>query len=411
MPPTDIFDSALSPLSPDIRDDPYPTYHALREKAAIARGAPGVWVLSRFAECAAVLQDPRFGHLEAGEEPANAEFGRLGDGLDPLQEPDGTPVPSFITLNPPAHTRIRKLLSQAFTVKQVQQLGPRIGRIVDGLLDDMLAEEEFDLLAEFSYPLSVTVISELLGVPPQDYELFCDWSADICKGLDPALMQQPAVQDRMRVARGEFSEYFLGLARGRREEPGADLLSAMVGATRHDDRMSDVELVVTSTLLLIAGHETTANLLGNSVLALLRNPAELEKLRGRPEVSASAVDELLRYDPPGQLASRVAREDLELDGVRIPRGDSVLALLGAANRDPARFAEPDRLDLDRTKVNHLSFGHGIHLCLGAQLARMEVRIALRKLIDRAPGLWVSAAPQWKPHAALRGMEALRLSRG
>lgn len=406
---TDVFQSDLNPFAPDIRDDPYPRYHALRAAAPVARGTHGVWLLTGYHDCATALQDTRFGHLEPGEEPANPMFGRLGDGTDPLCEPDGTPVYAFITLNPPSHTRLRGLLSRAFTVKRVQQLEPRITALVDGLLDDALEDGNFDLLSSLCYPLSVTVISELLGVPPSDYALFCDWTEQICGGLDPAVMQQPGVVEKMRQARLDFAEYFTELARERRKKPADDLLSAMAAATEDGDRMTDVELVVTSTLLLIAGHETTANYLGNSTLALLRNPAELDRLRGAPEVTTAQAEELLRYDAPGQLASRVARVDVEIGGVRIPKGDAVLALLGAANRDPARFANPDQLDLTRRNVKHLSFGHGIHLCLGAQLARLETRIALRRLIDRAPGLEITGPLRWKPHAALRGLRELPLA--
>lgn len=406
---TDVLQSELNPFAPEIRDDPYPRYHALREKAPVAQAAPGIWLLSGFSDCDTVLRDSRFGHLEVGEEPSNPMFGRLGDGIEPLCEPDGTPVFAFITLNPPAHTRVRGLLSQAFTIRRVQELGPRITEIVDRLLDDALNSDEFDLLSTVCYPLSVTVISELLGVPPGDYAVFCDWTEKICGGLDPALMQQEGAMERMRQARQEFADYFLALARARRTDPGDDLLSALVGGTSDGDQLTDVELVVTSTLLLIAGHETTANYLANSVLALLRHPAELDRLRDRPEITPGQAEELLRYDPPGQLASRVARADVEINGVHIPKGDSVMALLGAANRDPARFADPDRLDLTRSNVKHLSFGQGIHLCLGAALARLETRIALRRLIDRAPGLEMAGELRWKPHASLRGLQELRLT--
>jgi cytochrome P450 len=405
---TDVLQSELNPFSPAIRDDPYPTYKALREASPISQGAPGMWFLTRFRDCETVLQDARFGFLEEGEEPTNPMFGRMGDGIEPLTEPDGTPVHAFITLNPPSHTRLRGLLSSAFTARRVQELEGRITEIVDGLLDTALASEKFDLLSTVCYPLSVTVISELLGVPPGDYEVFCGWTEQICAGLDPALMGQEDAQKRMRQARQEFSDYFMALARERREKPSDDLLSAMANAQEGDDRMTDVELVVTSTLLLIAGHETTANYLGNSVLALLRHPEEMARLAGRPEVTAAEADELLRYDPPGQLASRFAREDVELDGVQISKGDVLLPLLGAANRDPERFAEPDRLDLTRRNVRHLSFGYGIHLCLGAQLARKETRIALRRLLDRAPGLEVAGDLHWKPHATLRAMQEFPL---
>jgi cytochrome P450 len=406
MTQVDVFQSELNPFNPAIRDDPYPVYRALRERAPIIEGAPGVWLLTRYNDCLSMLHDSRFGHLEPGEEPANPMFGRLGDGIEPMCEPDGTPVISFIATNPPGHTRVRRQLTQSFTVRSVTRWAPRIGAIVDGILDRALAAPEFDLLAEVAYPLSVTVIGEVLGVPPGDYAQFSEWTEQICGGLDPALMQEVGAHERMRTARQEFADYFLALAVDRRARPRADVLSEMVGAASADDRLSDVEFVVTCTLLLIAGYETTANFLANSVVSLLHHPHQLAYLRGQAEVPVGAAEELLRFEAPGQLASRVARVDTEVAGIVIPKGHSVLALLGAANRDPDRFADPNRLDLRRPDVKHLSFGQGIHLCLGAQLARLEVCIALGRLLERAPQLEVAGPLVWKPHAALRGLQQL-----
>jgi len=407
----DVFQSELNPFNPAIRDNPYPVYQALREQAPIVEAAHGIWLLTRYDDCNTVLHDSRFGHLEPGEEPVNPMFGRLGDGIEPMCEPDGTPVIAFIATNPPGHTRVRGQLTQSFTVRNVTLLAPRITEIVDGILDRALAQPEFDVLADVAYPLSVTVIGEVLGVPAADYGTFSAWTEQICGGLDPALMQQEGAAERMRTARQEFADYFRALAADRRAHPRADVLTEMVSATSADERLSDVEFVVTCTLLLIAGYETTANFLSNSVVSLLHHPEQLAYLRGLPEVPTEAADELLRFEAPGQLASRVARADTEVAGVMIPKGHSVLALLGAANRDPERFADPDRLDLRRPDVKHLSFGQGIHLCLGAQLARLEVRIALTRLLARSPQLALAGPLTWKPHAALRGLQQLRVRHG
>lgn len=411
MTPVDIFQSELNPFNPAIRDDPYPVYRALRERAPIVEAAPGVWLLTRYDDCLSVLHDTRFGHLEPGEEPVNPMFGRLGDGIEPMCEPDGTPVISFIATNPPAHTRVRRQLTQSFTVRSVTEWAPRIAEIVDGILDRALATPEFDVLADIAYPLSVTVIGEVLGVPPADYGMFSAWTDQICGGLDPALMQEDGAHERMRAARREFADYFVALAEDRRARPRADVLSEVVGAASADDRLSDVEFVVTCTLLLIAGYETTANFLANSVVSLLHHPDQLAHLRGLPGVPFDAAEELLRFEAPGQLASRVARMDTEVADTLIPKGHSVIALLGAANRDPARYVDPDRLDLQRPDVKHLSFGQGIHLCLGAQLARLEVRIGLARLLARAPKLTVAGPLVWKPHAALRGLQQLLVHHG
>nr|AGI62224.1 cytochrome P450 [uncultured bacterium] len=406
---TDLMQSDLNPFASECRADPYPRYHAIRELGPIVPGPPRIWILTGYAACATVLQDNRFGHLEPGEEPANPMFGRLGDDHELLTEPDGTPVPSFIAQNPPAHTRIRRLVGKAFTARMVQALEPQITGIVDGLLDEALAADEFDLLTALAYPLPITVISRLLGVPAGDYETFAGWSNDLVRGLDPLLMQDPEVVKRLGEARTEFNAYFRHLAAERRRRPGDDLLSAMASVSEGGDQLTETELVATCTLLLIAGHETTANMIGNGTLALLRNPGELAKLRDRPELAGRAVDELLRYDPPGQLAARIAREDVEVGGIAMQRGDTALTFLGAANRDPAVFTDPDRLDLNRHEARHLSFGHGIHFCLGALLAQLEINIALRALVRRAPGLRLAGELRYKDNVALRGLEELRVA--
>jgi cytochrome P450 len=404
---TDILGSPLDPLALDIRADPYPRYHALRAAAPVTRGTHGVWLASSFSACDTVLRDPRFGHLEPDEEPVNPQFGRLGDDGDPLREPDGTPVHSFIVLNPPAHTRIRGLLSQSFTARMVERLRASVVEITDELLEPVLEAGRGDLLESLAYPLPVAVISRLLGVPAGDFGVFHGWATAIVRGLDPALLVQEDVVRVLGEARRQFSDYFLELARHRRTDPQDDLLSAMVTVRDGEDRLTDVEVVATSTLLLIAGYETTANLIGNALLALMQHPQEWRRLRDRGEVRPADVDEFLRYDPPAQIAARVARQDVELDGVPIPKGHSVLALLGAANRDPAVYHDPDRFDLGRRTGRHLAFGQGIHLCLGRLLAHQEAQVAVERLTARTRTVELDGTElRWKPIVTLRALERL-----
>jgi unspecific monooxygenase len=292
---------------------------------------------------------------------------------------------------------------------------------VDALVDELLdgVSGEVDLIAALAYPLPVIVISEMLGVPAKDRDLFKGWSDSLARGLDPDfLLPEAEIADR-ETARAEFAEYFRGLAAERRRRPQDDLLSALVSVSDGGDVLSEEELLATCVLLLVAGHETTVNLIGNGALALLRDPAQLELFRARPENVQAAVEELLRYDPPVQLTLRAALEDVDLRGTPIERGKLVLLLTGAANRDPEVFDDPDRLDLaryteGRDTPRHLSFGHGIHFCLGAPLARLEGQVALKKLFERDVALAGAAADAptaggglvYRDNLVLRGLRDL-----
>ncbi|MGH3565124.1 MAG: cytochrome P450 [Pseudonocardia sp.] len=394
--------TGLSVFDPAFRADPYPHYRRLREAAPVAAIAPGTWVLTRHADCTALLRDSRFGHLDSDTQPTNPMFGQISDARGRVYAPDGTPVLSFLLQNPPDHTRLRRVVSGAFTTRMVARLEPRVEQIVDGLLDDALSTGTVDLIPALAYPLPVTVISELLGVPPEDHTRFAEWSNAIARGVDPAFLLPRGVVEQVARARGEFQDYFRGLAALRRRRPSTDLLSALVSV----DELTEAELLVTCTLLLVAGHETTVNLIGNGTLALLRHPEALARFRADPSIAADVIEELLRYDSPVQLAGRTALTDAEIAGVSIARGDLILGLVGSANRDPVVFGDPDRLDLDRAAIRHLSFGNGIHFCLGAPLARLEGRIALRRLIERAPGLRLVGEPRWKENVVLRGLDHL-----
>jgi cytochrome P450 len=256
----------------------------------------------------------------------------------------------------------------------------------------------------------VQIISELLGVPPEDHERFKGWSRDLARGLDPDFILPPEVVEKRKAAIDAFSAYFLELIAERRRVPEDDLLSALVAAEDAGDRLTERELLSTCTLLLVAGHETTVNLIANGALALLRHPDELGRLRDDPSIARTAVEELLRFDPPVQLTARVALEDMEIGGQTLAKGTSAILLLGSANRDEAAFAEPDQLDVGRTDNHHLAFGFGTHFCLGAPLARLEGEVALTTLVRRFPDLALATdAPRYKENLVLRGLEELPLS--
>jgi cytochrome P450 len=326
---------------------------------------------------------------------------------------------SMLFLDPPEHTRVRGIFTKAFTPRRLESLRPRIQQITDRLLDAAEAPLRksgvIDLVHELAYPLPVTVIAELLGFPPEDYERIKKWSDEMADAL--ALNPTEAAQARAYRARQEIRQYFEGVVARLRESPGENLISALLTGEAYGergDRLGSDELFSNSILLLAAGHETTTGLIGNGVLALLRHPEELRDLRNhRDELIGPAVEELLRYDPPVQWTSRVAGETLTLAGRRIEPGDVLLASVGAANRDPSVFADPDRLDLRRKENKHLSFGTGIHFCLGAALARMEAEIAIGTLITRFPNLRLEARRRlrWRKGMTFRGLESLPVRLG
>ena len=377
---------AYNPLSPELRANPYPIYEELRRKDPVHRmRLQKIWVLTRFKDADAVLRDQRrFVN-------ADRDFGYI-------------PYISMLDLDPPDHTRIRSLVSQAFTPRSVAELEPRIQQTVDGLLDDLAGRERFDLIREFAFPLPVMVIAEMLGVPPEDREQFNEWSNIISLVVDPMLNAQQ-IRQTQRVVE-ELFDYFEGMAAVRRERPQNDLISALVAAEEGGERLSREELLMNLVLLLAAGNETTRNLIGNGILALLRNPEQLQRLQDDTGLLDSAIDELLRYDSPVQLDNRITGEPVEIGGKKIPRGQRVICVLGAANRDPDAFPAPDVLDIGRAERNHVAFGRGIHYCLGAPLARLEGRIAFTALLSRFKSLRLAAEPQYRNQITLRGLEEL-----
>jgi len=391
--------SDLDFLSPEFLDDPYPTYHRLREAGPVHRHPVGFFVLTRYDDVSAFMRDPRFG--KSGYQALfESRFGTLASG------------PwiglSMLFRDPPDHTRLRALVSKAFTPRVVETLRTHIQEIVDCLLARVAGAGQMEVIEDLAYPLPVTVISELLGVPGDHSELVKAWSRDIAQALDAiALPVGPEVIERGRCATDEMVSYFRDLIAERRGHPGPDLLSGLIEAEEAGDRLSEAELLSTCVLLYVAGHETTVNLIGNGLLALLRHPDERRRLRENPGLLQGAIEELLRYDGPVQRTGRMATTDLEIAGVLIPAGSLVLGLLGAANRDPAHFAEPDRLDLGREEPRHLAFGSGIHYCLGASLARLEAQVAIGTVLRRFPSLaLVVERLTWRPSSTLRGLDAL-----
>jgi cytochrome P450 len=377
------------------REDPYPRYARLREISRVLRADDGALVVTRYAECAALVRDPRLGHI-----PADAlAFIGLADWADhPALRMLFT---SMLTINPPDHTRLRRLVSSTFTARRVQALRPAIEEMVDGLLDRM--DGSVDFVQAFAFPLPVNVIGELLGVPEPDRAQFQtlvrDWTQiieyttfDVLKAADPAA--------------ATIRDYLAGLVVERRRAPQEDLISALVAAEEQGDKLTEDELLTMAALLFAAGFETTTNLLANSIVALTRNPDQLP-LIGAP----NAIEELLRFDSPVQIVSRLVFDDIELGGLPIEAGERVVAYLGAGNHDPERFAEPERLRLDRTDVAPLSFGGGIHYCLGAPLARLEAQVALPKLVARFPRLALDGPPVRRDSLSIRGYTSVPVVAG
>ena len=397
---------ALAALfTPGIIADPYPVYARWRAQRPVARPREQLYVLSRFADCEAVLASPAFGRAEdGGVRPVPGRARAAGRAAEEAS------AGSMLRLNPPDHTRLRRLVSRAFTPARVRELAPRVEELTAQLLADGVSRAggRFDLISGLALPLPVAVISELLGIPPGDRPRLVAWSAALARALDPGFLISEEERARQRQARTEFAGYLRGLLPSRRRSPGGDLISALIGVHDADGSLSEDELIGLSMLLLIAGHETTRSLIGGTVLALLRHPAGLAALAADPSLVEQAVEEVLRYDPPVQVVSRFALRSTELAGVTVAAGSFVLMLVGAANRDAALGPDPDRFSVRRDGRRHLAFGHGIHFCLGAPLARLEAVIALRQLLPLLPRLRIAGEPQWKPNTVLRGLEHLWL---
>ena len=392
-----------TPADPAFIADPYPAFARLRADHPVAYDpATHQWLVARFSDVNALLRDRRLGrsyvHVATHE-----EFGRRPPPA--WQAPfEASQRLQLIDMEPPDHTRLRRLVSTAFTPRTVEGLRPRVTELVDGLVSAALERGEFDLLADLIELLPVAVIAELLGIPPADRGLLRPWSTDMTLMFE--LTRSQADERRAVQATVEFSDYLRALVRDRRARPRADLLSELALVAEAGDHLSEDELIATAILLLNAGHEASVNGAANAWWTLFRHPEALAALRADPGLVPTAVEELLRFDTPAPMFERWVLEDIELHGITIPRGQELALLFASANRDPDQFASPDNLVLDRAPNPHLSFGAGIHFCLGAPLARLELGILFRAILERMPALELVSEPAWKPRFVLRGLQAL-----
>jgi hypothetical protein len=386
-----------NPLSPRVYLNPYPKYAELRAKAPL-HWSPllEAWVATRYADVDAILRD----HKRFSSDPRQRQRTRAPRTM--VDNPGGQ---SMLFVDPPEHTRLRALVNKAFTPQAIAALTPRLQGIVQELLDQIPEPSHFDLIDTLAYPLPVIVMAELLGIPPQDRAQFKLWSDRRARALEPTITPRE-IQEANRAAR-EIDDYFRGVIKARRLEPRDDLISTLVATEEAGDTLTQDEILVMLRLLLIAGNETTTNLIGNGMLALLRHPDQLQKLRAHPALIDTAVEEMLRYDTTVQVDFRSALEDVEIGGQHITRGQGIMLLLGAANHDPEVFHAPEQFDITRHEASHLSFGRGVHHCLGAPLARTEARLAFTGLLERFSDIrLLTEHPPFKDNVVLRGLKSL-----
>jgi cytochrome P450 len=397
--------------SPELRANPYPVYAKLRAANPVFHvplpfEGPGIVILTRQADVESVLRDTR-----VTVDRLQADVAQRFRAFLPAQFlGEGGLLRSMLLLDGDDHTRVRGLVNKAFTPRRVGALAGRIRGIVDTLLDDALPSGRMDLMHDLADPLPAIVIAELLGVPAGDHRQFKEWASQLVNalGANGPLSRGPEFDSAFEALTGYMAE----VIEKRRSAPGDDLISGMIAAQQDRDALSDSELLANSLLLLLAGHETTTNLIGNGVVALLRNREQWQRLCADPSLLPNGIEELLRYDSPVQATVRVPTEDIPLGEDVLPRQALVVCLIGAANRDPAAYPHPDRLDVTRERVQHLSFGFGEHFCLGAGLARLEARIAFGALLERAPGLALeSDEVEYRPNPLLRGPRTLPVSLG
>lgn len=385
-------------MRPQTKIDPYPLYTDIRRRG-LTRSALGPWLTASHATAESILRDRRFSSSpvhQRGYRPPAYPAG------DPRAE---LPAADLLTMDPPDHTRIRRLVSGAFTPKAIAGLEPWIREVAGQLLDSADATEGFDLIDALAFPLPIMVICHLLGVPAKDQASFRVWGHAVAATLEPQTSLAAAKDSR--AAELALTAYLKDLVAQRRADPDDSLLSALVAIEEDGDRLSSAELVSTALLLLVAGFETTVNLIGNGTVALLGEPDSWERLRSDPDLVLGAVEELLRFDSPVQLTARTATEDVEIDDAVVPKGAPVIIAIGGANRDPGVFGQPDRLMIDRPNASrHLSFSLGMHHCLGAALARLEGRVAVEELTRRYPRLELAGPPTRRPLLLLRGFETV-----
>ena len=391
----------LDLLDPGHRAHPYPIYRQLRERGPLQLPDSNLVVFSSFTDCDEVLRHP-----SSCSDRLKSTVAQQAIAAGQEARPFGTP--GFLFLDPPDHTRLRKLVSKAFSPKVVRALETDITALVDALLDAVATAGRFEVIADLAYPLPVAVICRLLGVPIEDEPKFSWASALLAQGLDPfiAFTGQPQGFEERMEAGLWLRGYLRDLLRQRRADPGEDLMSGLIAVEEAGDQLTEDEIVATCNLLLVAGHETTVNLIANAVLAMLRHPEHWAALGRDPSRAPAIVEETLRYDPPVQLVGRIAGEDMSIGGVDIPRGETMMLLLAAAHRDPAVTERPDEFDPTRAAIRHLAFGLGPHFCLGAPLARLEANVALSAVTKRFPNARLETEPAYKPNVTLRGVADL-----
>jgi cytochrome P450 len=400
-PVTELF----SPHETAFVANPYPAYAELRDRGRVHYNVQtNQWLIPHHADVDALLRDRRFGrtylHLASHDEMGRPEDADLAAAFWKLIR-DG-----ILDMEPPDHTRVRRLVAKAFSPRMVQSLRGRVRDMAESLGDHLAEQGEADLIATVAEPLPVNVIAELLGIPESDRHHLRPWSADICRMYE----LEPTEEDA-RVASSaavEFSDYLRDLIRERRASPTPDLIGELVQVVDQGDRLTEDEMIGTCVLVLNAGHEATVNVTGNGWWALFRNPSELERLRADPSLVRAAIEELMRFDTPLQMFERWVLEDAEVCGVRIRKGQELALLFGSANRDPTVFDRPDELDVTRHPNPHMSFGAGIHFCLGAPLARVELEASFSALLERFPRMELLEEPEWKPGYIIRGLKELRV---
>ncbi|MEU0339505.1 cytochrome P450 [Streptomyces bobili] len=398
----------FDPWDPAFVADPYPAYAELRERGRVIRYEPtDQWLVPHHADVSALLRDRRLGRTYQ-HRFTHEDFGRTAppEEYEPFHTLNDH---GMLDLEPPDHTRIRRLVSKAFTPRTVERLKPYVERLAGELVDGLVAAGGGDLLTDVAEPLPVAVIAEMLGIPASERAPLRPWSADICGMYELSPSEETA--GRAVRASVEFSEYLLELIAARRKEPGDDLISGLIAAHDEGDRLTEQEMISTAVLLLNAGHEATVNATVNGWWALFRNPDQLAALRADHSLVPTAVEELMRYDTPLQLFERWVLDEIEIDGTVIPRGAEIAMLFGSANHDPSVFAAPDRLDLTRGENPHISFSAGIHYCIGAPLARIELAASMGALLAKAPTLRLAAEPERRPNFVIRGLAGLSVEVG
>ncbi|MFD7281311.1 cytochrome P450 [Streptomyces sp. NPDC059862] len=400
------FDLAFDPWDPAFVADPYPAYAELRARGRVLYFEPtDQWLVPHHADVSALLRDRRLGRTYQ-HRFSHEDFGRTPP--PPEHEPFHTLNDhGMLDLEPPDHTRIRRLVSKAFTPRTVERLKPYVDGLAGDLVSRLVEAGGGDLLTDVAEPLPVAVIAEMLGIPESDRAPLRPWSADIC-GMYELNPSEEAATKAVRAS-VEFSQYLKELIAQRRKEPGEDLISGLIAAHDEGDRLTEQEMISTAVLLLNAGHEATVNATVNGWWALFRNPDQLAALRADHSLIPSAVEELMRYDTPLQLFERWVLDEIEIDGTRIPRGAEIAMLFGSANHDPEVFRNPERLDLTRNDNPHISFSAGIHYCIGAPLARIELAASMRALLEKAPTLILAAEPERKPNFVIRGLNGLSVA--